>query len=103
MPAHDEPLIVTGKPDAQEQRFQIVLAPNERTEIAHNGLRLQDISGGQIGAVGVELAPAPRIAAFDIHELPSNTPPNPTIAGAVDFVEAEARLFQRKRTRDHTP
>lgn len=103
LPARDDPLIVAAHPDAREQRFQIVLAPNERTKIEHNALRLQDISGGQIGAVRVTLAPAPHIAAVDIHDLPGDTPPNPTIAGAVEFVEAEARLFQRKRMRDRAP
>ncbi len=103
LPDHDEPLIATAKPDAQEQRFQIVLAPSERTQMSCNALRLQDICGGQIGAVRVALEAAPRITAFDLHDLPSDMPPNPTIAGAVEFVEAEARLFQRKRMRDHSP
>ena len=103
VPAHDEPLIVGVRPDEKEQRFQINLTPAARSEIVDNALRLQDIRGGQIGAVEIELATTPRITRFDIRDLPGDTPPNPTIAGAVEFVEAEARLFQRKRMRDRTP
>ena len=32
-----------------------------------------------------------------LHEMPPDTPPNPSIAGTVEFVEAEARLLAKKR------
>ena len=32
-----------------------------------------------------------RLAGEAAHVMPSRTPPNPSIAGAVDFIESEAR------------
>ena len=39
---------------------------------------------------------AARVSATT-HALPADTPPNPTIAGAVEFVEAEARYYLRQQ------
>ena len=96
LPSCDLPIIATVQPDDLETRLQVHLSPASRSEIVGDTLRLQDIRGGQIGEVNIDLQPSPSIADIEIHDLPTGTPPNPTIAGAVEFVEAEARLFQKK-------
>lgn len=103
LPSCEMPITITLRNDHRENCLQIRLTPAGRSEIDGNRLRLQEISAGKIGSIQIRLRPSPRIASFEIHDLPTNARPNPTIAAAVEFVEAEARLFQRKQLRDRTP
>jgi len=96
-PAQSEPGIrATIKPSPGPSRLQIRLKPAAGTRMDGRVLSLQAVPAGQIGEVRVELAEEARIASSARHDLPPGTPPNATIAGTVEFVEAEARLLGRK-------
>ena len=96
-PIRDPRILVTLRPSAGRAPLQIVPAPAESTRIKDNVLRLAAVTAGQVGAVDIEMTSRPRIIAAGIYDIPPNTPPNPSIAGAVDFVLSEARLFQKTR------
>lgn len=98
----DSPLTECGirstlRPHADERRLQIVLAPADSTRIKGNALYLQSVDAGQVGAAVVDLRGARALTSARVYRLPTATPPNPSIAGAVEFIEAEARLLAKKR------
>ncbi len=95
-PAGDPGVRATINPSAQPARLQILLRPADSTCIDGRVLSLQAVAAGQIGEARVELAKRARIAHAARHDLPPGTPPNPSIAGAVEFVESEARYYQTK-------
>ena len=95
-PVTDPSILITLRPQRRAARLQIVLAPAVETRIDANVLWLREVGAGQVGEVALGLRGAPRIVSATVHTMPAATPPNPSIAGAVEFVESEARLFDRK-------
>ena len=96
-PVADPSIIAAVQPKDQRARLQICLSPAAATRIHGNILYLADVRAGQIGLARVDLRAAPRIAASHVHNLPPGTPPNPSLAAAVEFVESEARYLQKNR------
>lgn len=96
-PLSDPGIIVRLRPRASAARLQIALTPAADTRIDGNALWLREVEAGQVGEAVVDLRGEPRLVSATVHTLPADTPPNPSIAGAVEFVEAEARLFAGKR------
>lgn len=72
-------------------------------------LYLAGLRTGQVGVVQLEVAEGqtPMLRAFVVRDVPADTPPDPTIAGVVDFVLDEARYYQRRgnsgTNEDETP
>ncbi len=97
-PVTDESIQATLNPTDASCRLQICLSPAESTSIDGNILYLADIPAKHIGIVQVDLSDSPTFIQHEVHELPANTPPNPTIVASVEFVESEARYFQKKQT-----
>lgn len=97
----DSDIITTLKPSpASAAKLQILLTPAKETRLEGNALSLAAVGAGQVGAVALEFGACVRLTSARIHDMPPNTPPNPSIAGAVDFVLGEARLFQAKGSSD---
>ena len=96
-PVSDRSIIAAVRPQDQDARLQICLSPADETAVQGNVLYLGDVRAGQVGLVRLDLHSAPRITASRIHDLPPDTPPNPSLAAAVEFVESEARYLQKKR------
>lgn len=99
-PVTDETIQATLNPIDSSCRLQIFLSPAESTYIDGNTLYLADIPTKHIGIVNIDLSDSPIITNQDIQELPAKTAPNPTIVASVEFVESEARYFQRKQMGD---
>ena len=95
-PLEDTGIWLTLKPNSRSARLQICLGPDERTRLDGNVLFLRDVCAGQVGTVSVDLRRSPRVTDSAIHDLPPDTPPNPSIAGAIEFIESEARLFHSR-------
>ena len=97
-PARDPGIVVALRPRLLNgaARLQIALAPAAETRIDGNALHLRAVDPGCIGEAVVDLRGGPRLASARVHTMPSDTPPNASIAGAVEFVEAEARYYQRQ-------
>ena len=96
-PVSDTSIRVTLRPRDDSARAQIVLAPADSTDIEGNALYLGAVSAGQVGEAVLDLRDEPCLLSAQIHQMPPDTPPNPSIAGTVEFVEAEARLLRKKR------
>ena len=96
-PVSDRSIIAAVQPKDRRARLQICLSADDATAVQDNILYLGDVGAGQIGCVRLDLHPAPRITASRIHDLPPDTPPNPSLAATVEFVESEARYLQKKR------
>ena len=94
--AYANDILVAWQPVDCAARLQIMLEPAESTRLDSNILRLQAVSHGQVGEAVVAMEGKPSLIASRIHDMPASTPPNPSIAGAVDFVLSEARLFEKK-------
>lgn len=101
----DTGIVLTLRPSAKRQcaqpqneaRLQICLMPARQTHIKGRTLFLRDVCAGQVGAAHIDLRGTPCVMSHAIHDLPPNTPPNPSIAGTVEFVQAEARLYHKNR------
>jgi hypothetical protein len=77
-------------------RYDVILAPAQETRY-HNGVvTLQAVATGQVGVVGV----ADNVVYRDIYTMPPQTLPDATISGAVDFIESEARYFEKRGKRN---
>lgn len=96
-PIKDETVQVTHHPAELSCRLQICLSPAESTHLEGNLLYLADIPAKHIGIVHVDLSNLPTITHQNVRALPADTPPNPTIVASVEFVESEARHFQKKQ------
>ncbi len=86
----------TLRPRDDTARLQILLKPAECTRIVAKALFLEAVDAGQVGVAVVDLRGEPALISARIHQMPAATPPNASIAGLVDFVEAEARYFARQ-------
>ena len=96
-PGRDARVRATLRPRSGSARLQIVLKPAESTRVAGNAVYLRAVEASHVGEALIELGGAPALLRARVHEMPPDTPPNPSIAGAVEFVEAEARLLAKKR------
>ncbi len=96
-PVRDPSIVATMRPLDSAARLQIMMMPATITRIKLNVLHLQAVHVGQVGEAVVDLSGGPRMVSANVHDLPPETPPNPSIAGAVEFVEAEARFYLRQR------
>ena len=96
-PVIDRSITATVGPVDSAARLQICLSAADETRIQGKVLYLGDVGGGQVGLVRVDLHSAPRIIVSGVHDMPSGTLPNPSLAATVEFVESEARYLQKKR------
>ncbi len=89
-------LLITSSGDLPDRpdRLHIVLTPSDNTRLDGRTLRLAPVRAGQVGTAYIGAADTiPTLAAHAIFNLPPNTPPDPTIAAAVDFITREARHY----------
>lgn len=94
---HERGLSVTAEFPDPAARLSIVLAPAEATAMQGAALRLAGVGAGQVGMAQVALLQnGARLVSSQLFELPDDSLPDPTIAGVVDLIEAEARRFQRR-------
>lgn len=96
-PIRDPSIRVALRPRDDGARLQIILKPAASTRVEGNALYLKAVKAGQVGEAVVDLRGAPSLLRTGAHQMPPDTPPNPSIAGTVEFVEAEARLLAKKR------
>lgn len=89
-------ILVALEPGKTAHRLQICLRPAERTRLDGKALWLGEVQAGQVGEVRLELGDPPRIMRAQVHDMPRSTPPNPGIAGLVEFIESEARYFRHR-------
>ncbi len=93
-------LIFTLRPpiSVEWDRLAVVLKPTEKTRLDSRVLSLVRVKAGQVGRVSLERMDALwYLTTYSLHDMPPTTPPDPTIAGAVEFITAEARYAQKKR------
>lgn len=88
-----------GEAPGRPYHTHIVLTPATSTHIEGSTIYLASVNAGQVGMaqIGGSGNGKPVLLASDVFDLPATTPPDPTIAAAVEFVESEARYLQRKR------
>ena len=82
-----------------ERDITILMSPAKATTYADNVLSLAPVTAGQIGVARVCLKKIPyELEETLVFDLPRRSPPDPTIAGIVDFVTSEARFVQKKHS-----
>ena len=84
-------ILVALTPKQVTRRLQICLQPAASAHIAGNTLRLGKVRAGQVGELRLDLGESPRILRTQVHDMPRRAPPNPGIAGLVEFIESEAK------------
>mgnify|MGYP000070612447 CR=1 FL=1 len=80
--------------------LQLVAQPDATARLDGRVLYPQALEAGQVGVAHVSFRDgSPRLSGHDVFPLSPGTPPEPTIAGAVDFVLSEAKRYQAKQAR----
>ena len=92
-PVRDEGIIVAAA-SAPALSLCIVAAPAAETTLINRTLTLQSVTKGQVGSVRIDMR-TQTITSQAIMELPPKLKPDPTIMASVEFVEEEARFFQK--------
>ena len=87
-----EILFAAAKAD-RDCSLQILLEPAAATGLSDGVLRLKSVGAGQVGEALVELGGGACLLSSCMHDMPAETQPNASIAGMVEFVEAEARYY----------
>lgn len=96
---NDVALMYKGGSQTLPYSLCVQLSPAQTTFLDGNHLKLASVEAGYIGSAHVQMtANEPRLVGHGVHEMPRATPPDPTIAGAVDFILSEARQFQKKQS-----
>jgi hypothetical protein len=83
-------------PIAESSRPWVLLQPAQATIVTSRTLHLRTVQRGQVGVAQITLDPGLTLLEHAVLDVPPTTPPDPTIAGAVDFIRNEARYRQRK-------
>jgi len=78
-------------------QLRVVLAPADAAAHAKGTLTLTALETGQVGVARID---ADGTLHHSVHTLPADTPPEPTISGAVEFVQDEARYFEKRQRGD---
>lgn len=90
----DDGIFYTLQPQAGRPNLQLILSPAAETALHDKRLFLAGVEKGQLGQVRLHNG---LLTDVEIHPLPASIPANPTIAGTVDFVESEARYYEKKQ------
>lgn len=89
-------LLVTAAPQPDTTTLQLVLQPRPDAVLDGRLLYPAQLAPDEVGVLHLA-AGAPRLSAHHRFTMPAGTAPDPTIAGAVDFVLGEARYFQKRQ------
>ena len=89
-------LHVTAAAEPGYSGLQFVLQAREDAVLDDKRLYPARLQPGEVGILHIA-AGTPRLSAHHRFPLPATTPPDPTIAGTVDFVLSEARSLQKRR------
>lgn len=95
VPPHREEGILIAHSPTPALLLCVVLSPATHTHLDGNTLFLGTINGHQVGKVRLSLAPLTLIGAETL-TVPSTLPPHPTITGAIEFIQEEARYYAKK-------
>ena len=103
-PFQKDGLLVTtdapGNPAPGPGELAFVLSPQATATLKGRALYPARLQARQVGVAHVSFSTgAPRLSGHDIFDMPPTMRPDPTIAGAVDFVLGEARYYQQKQAR----
>ncbi len=84
--------VTDGLPDGAA--LGISLAPAAHTHLEGRWLHLAAVEGAALGEVMLTFAAGvPALATCALHPLPPTVLPDPTLAGTIAFIEAEARRY----------
>lgn len=75
----------------------ICMTPAASSYIENDTLYLEAVEAGQIGVAIVAVNGTPVLITSEVKILLPDTSPDPTIAGAVDFILDEARYYQKRQ------
>jgi len=82
---------------ANPARLNILLISAGETLLESGTLSLEGVDAGQVGMAQIAFgAGGAELAAAGVYTLSPDTPPDPTIAGAVDFILSEAHYLLKK-------
>ena len=73
------------------------MIPTSETRLKDYTLHLKTVQAGEIGIAHIAWQPDPQLLMSEIRTLPADTLPDATIAGVVDFIQAEARFYEKRQ------
>ena len=98
LPPHQDEGIVVASAPLPTLRLCIVCTPAPQTHLEAGVLTLQAPPAYQLGVVHLSLSPHPALLSQAIYTVPEDTPPDPSIAASLAFIEDEARDALRRRS-----
>lgn len=88
-------LRVTAAPEPGYSGLQLVLQARDDALLDGRLLYPARLAAGEVGILHIAAGP-PKLSAHHRFTLTASMPPDPTIAGTVDFVLSEARYLQKR-------
>lgn len=82
--------------DPQDDALQLILVPAPAARVTDQRIEFPAVDRYSIGRMRVRTAPPVELVSVETIPVPPETLPDPTISGMVDFIESEARLYQRR-------
>lgn len=96
-PLRDEGILIAAQ-EVPALRLCIIAAPAPQTALHQRTLTLRDVRADQVGMAQIDLRREPILTAQAVYDVPAQIAADVTISAAVEFVEEEAREFQKRRT-----
>ena len=87
----DDIRFISGDVKPEADTLTLPLLPTAAAVLEGTVLRLSGLTRGQIGIARLSNG---RLV-HEVHTMPDDTPPEPTVSGAVDFVRDEARYYEK--------
>jgi hypothetical protein len=98
-PAHVDEVTLSAEPDPNAV-LTVLLPMGVKTILEEGILKLEKVSAGEVRRLRLTAdAASPIRLTSEALPMPVETPPDPTIAGVIDFIEREADYARRRKLR----
>lgn len=93
--------LVTAAPDAAipGAEMTLIVKPSLEARVTGSVIEFPAVERYRIGRLRVRVDSVPcELVSVEMFDVPPTTPPDPVISGMIDFIEGEARHYQKRKS-----
>jgi hypothetical protein len=93
--------LVTAPPDEPipGAEMTLVVKPSLEARVTGNVIEFPAVERYRIGRLRVRIDTVPfELVSVETFDVPPTTPPDPVVSGMIDFIEGEARHYQKRKS-----
>lgn len=83
--------------DLPPQYLTLVVAPHAEAKVTATVIEFPAIARYKVGRMRVRMNTPVELVSLETFDVPDDTAPDATISGMVDFIESEARQYQKRQ------